>query len=504
MAYYLRSKKLDISAGDPLVVLLNTKEAQSFGLHMGDKLYLCWHDVCLYVAVDFSDSMVGVGEIGMFNEVWVKYGIPSDDLVSISLTEPAKSHESIRKKILGYTLNYDEIHGLMDDIAKRRLSTIMMTYFAAASYNPGFNENEIVDLTRAMAETGDILDFSGGDPNKKIVDKHSIGGIPAKGVTPILVPIIALFGLTIPNTSSRAITTPAGTSDMLEVVMPVSLTKEQIMTVVKKEGACLVWGGGLDIAPADDILIGIERPLNIESHDKFLVSIVAKKAAMRVSHLLVDLPYGDGAKIANAAGVEDVKKKFINLAAKFGIRVEVYARESKGPDGYGVGPILEMRDLLRIFERDPQRPVELENAALEMTGKLLELAGAVAPGEGAKLARAKLESGEAGEKFWKIAFAQGATKIVKSSDLKLGAFSEDIPAVKSGTIEAIGNKQVVEIARALGAPFIKDAGLYFHKLRGDKVNAGEPLVTLYANCKERLDLGKEIFKRCGDFIKFQS
>lgn len=503
MGYYLKSKKLDISAGDPLVVLLNSKDAENFGMHMGDKVYLCWHDVCLFVAVDFSDSLVRTGELGMFNEVWTKYGIPADDLVSISLTEPAKSHESIKKKMLGQTLTYDEIKGIMEDIAKRRLSTIMMTYFAAASYNPGFNDEEIVHLTKAMAETGDMLDFTGGDPAKKVVDKHSIGGIPAKGVTPLLVPIIASFGLTIPNTSTRAITTPAGTSDMLEVVMPVSLTKEQIMTVVKKENACLVWGGGLDIAPADDILISIERPLNIESHDKFLVSIVAKKVAMKVTHLLIDLPYGDGAKVHDEAGAKDVSDRFINLCAKFGIKVSTYSRETHGPDGYGVGPILEMRDLLRIFERHERRPVELEKVALDMCGKLLELAEVAKPGEGFAMAQAKLESGEAIEKFWKIAAAQGATTRVSSDQLVAGDFELTVNSEKDGKIGWIGNREVVEIARALGAPFIKEAGLYFHRLRGDTVKVGEPLVTLYANCQERLDLGMEIYKKSGEFIRIE-
>lgn len=502
MAFYFKTKKLDISAGHPLVVVMNTQDALEFGLNQGDKVHLCWKDICLYVSIDLSDSEVNKGEVGMFTEVWLNYDIPADDTISITMPDSPKSVEFIRKKMKGERLNYEELQTIMDDVANRRLSTIMMTYFAASSFNPGFNEDEVYYLTKAMAENGDILDFTDGDPNKKVVDKHSIGGIPAKGVTPIIVPIVSLFGLTVPNTSSRAITTPSGTSDMLEVVMPIVLPKEKILEVVRKEGACLVWGGGMDVAPADDILINIERPLSLESMDKYLVSIVAKKVAMKITHLLVDIPYGPGAKVHELETAQRVHRSFEELCSRFNIKVDAYIRESLDPDGYGVGPLLEMRDLLRIFERDPRRPAELEDIALDMAGRLLELSGAVKQGEGKKMARAKLESGEAAEKFWSIAFAQGATKSVKSEDLILGEFTHTYNAKQSGVLSHIGNREVVETARALGAPFIKEAGMYFEKLVGDSIDVNEPLVTLYATSSERLELGKEVFERLGDFIKY--
>lgn len=483
------------------MVVINTKDAHEFGLHQGDKVYLCWHDICLYVSVDFSDSIVNSGELGMFNEVWDKYNIPASDTISLTIPDPAKSLENIKKKIRGGRLTYKETREIMEDIAERRLSTIEMTYFAASSYNPGFNEDEIYFLTKAMAETGDLMDFSGGDPTKKVIDKHSIGGIPSKGVTSVLVPIVATFdNLVVPNTSSRAITTPAGTSDMLEVVMPVTLPKEEILRIVEQEGACLVWGGGMHLAPADDILINIERPLKMESYDKFLVSIVAKKAAMKITHLLIDIPYGPGTKVENISEVEKVQNHFETLCGKFGIKIDIYKRESLSPDGYGVGPLLEIRDVLRIFERHPERPVVLENLIVDMAGRLLELAEVASPGEGSQLARGKLESGEAEKKFWSIAFAQGAKKKVKSSDLIVAEFSHTVKADKTGIISRIGNRETVDIARALGAPFIKEAGMYFHKLVGDNISQGDPAVTLYATSSERLELGVEVMGRKKEFI----
>lgn len=502
MAFYFRTKKLDISTGDPLIVVLNSRDADENGITKDRNLSLCWKDICLFVSVDFSDSQVAPGEVGMFQEVWSRYGIPANDMVSIEIPEPPHSMEGIRKKLKGESLNYDEIYSIIADIANHRLSTIETTYFAASSYSPGFNEQEVYDMTRAMAETGDILDFTGGDPAKKIVDKHSIGGIPSKGVTPVLVPIVASFGLTIPNTSTRSITTPAGTSDMLEVIMPVALTKEQILETVRKENACLVWGGCMALAPADDVLINVERPLHMESYDKFMVSIIAKKLAMKITHLILDLPYGKGAKVTTVEQVQDVKAGFDLLAKKFGIVLDVFPRESFGPDGYGVGPLLEIRDVLRIFERRPDRPMMLEGLIVEMAGRLLELAGAVPQGKGIEQARAKLENGEAADKFWKIAFTQGAQRKTASTELMTADYSKTITATKSGIISRIGNKEVVQIARSLGAPFIKEAGLYFHKLVGDNVNSGEELVTLYATSPERIELGMSVLERCGAYIEY--
>ncbi len=502
MAFYFRTKKLDISTGDPLVVVLNAQDAYQYGITKERNVSLCWKDICLFVSVDFTDSQVAPGELGMFQEVWARYGIPSNDTASIDIPEPPHSMEGIRKKLRGETLTYDEIHDILSDIAKRRLSSIETTYFAAASYSPGFNEEEVYNLTKAMADTGDILDFTDGDPNKKIVDKHSIGGIPSKGVTPVLVPIIASFGLTVPNTSTRSITTPAGTSDMLEVIMPVTLTKEQILETVRTENACLVWGGCMELAPADDVLINVERPLHMESYDKFMVSIIAKKLAMKITHLIIDLPYGKGAKVETMEQVQQVKEGFDRLARKFGIVLDLFPRQSFGPDGHGVGPLLEIRDVLRIFERSHDRPVMLERLILEMAGRLLELSGAAVQGQGETLARAKLENGEAADKFWRIAFAQGATKKTLSSELVPAEFSRTITADHNGIITRIGNKEVVQVARSLGNPFIKEAGMYFHKLVGDTVAAGDELVTLYATSPERLDLGMSVFERCGAFIEY--
>ena len=419
------------------------------------------------------------------DEIWNT----SNDVVMVDVVSNTTAIEAIKKKLLGGTLCYDEVHDIMTGIANRSLSTIEITYFAATSYSPGFTDQEVYYMTKAMAETGDKLDFT--YLKKKVVDKHSIGGIPAKGITPIMVPILACFDLVIPNTSSRAITTPAGTSDVLEVLFPVTLSKEKIMETVEKTNACLVWGGGVDLAPADDVLINIQRPLHIEAYDQFVISIIAKKVATGIQYFLVDLPVGDGTKIHDEADIPLVAAQFKKLGKLFNISVDIYKRRPLGPDGNGIGPILEARDILYIFEKHPQRPQKIENVAIDMAGKILEMTGTVPVGMGYNMAKAKLDDGSAEKKFWEIGFAQGGSKKVHSSSLVLADFSHEILAPKSGVIAKISSKQVVKVCQILGAPFIKQAGIYFDKLDEQSIEQGERLMTIYSPSRRRIDLAKK-------------
>lgn len=496
MSYYLKSRRLDIRTSDSLIFVLNEDTARQYGLYTGDKIHLCWRDICVYGTVDTTSTLVGYDEVGLYEDVWMKYGIPSNDIVSLDVITKSGTIEAIKKKLLGGTLTYDEIYLLMKDIATRKLSAIEMTYFAASSYSPGFTDDEVYYMTKAMAETGDILDFT--FLGKKVVDKHSIGGIPSKGVTPILVPILACFDVTIPNTTSRSITAPAGTADVLETLMPVTLGKDEVIEVVKKCGACLVWGGGLDLAPADDVLINIERPLHIESYDKFIVSIMAKKVATGVQYVLLDLPAGEGTKLPKTEDVPLVGDHFKRLGKLFNIKVEIFERHPMGPDGNGVGPILEARDFLRVLERSEKRPMGIEDTAVSMAGKILEMVGIAKPGQGKDMAFEKLQDGSAINKFWQIAEAQGATRRLKSSELVLGDQMLEYNSSVSGKIRIIRNKEVVQLARVLGTPFVKQAGIYFDKLAGDTVERGERLFTLYGTSGRRIELARRFLEKEGE------
>jgi len=254
--------------------------------------------------------------------------------------------EAIRKKLSGKKLNYAEIYAIMDQISSNKFGDILTTYFAASGYSKGFSDKELFYLTKAMVATGERLKFKG-----IVADKHSIGGLPGTRTTFIVIPIIAAAGFKIPKSSSRAITTPDGTADDMEILAPVNLTQKQIYEVVEKTNGCIVWGGSVNIAPADDILIQVEKPLLFESYDKIIVSIMAKKIAFGSNHVVIDVPYGKLVKVHTLEEAAILREKFIAIARLFKIKIRVLIHKTDEPTGRGIGPALETRESLRVLQQ---------------------------------------------------------------------------------------------------------------------------------------------------------
>lgn len=490
MALYLKSKKLDLGAGKDLFVLMHQNDADDLGVKEGAIILLGYKDIELYVKVIITDSKVNEGEVGLYEELNEEYHIPVGKKILLDIPSTSKALDGIRKKLSGQRLNEEELVAIMDDIGSRRLKETEVAFFVSTFFNPGFTQEEIYWMTKGMAESGDILDFKFIKNNKDlVVDKHSIGGTAGKGITPILVPILAASGLVVPNTSTRAITSPAGTTDIIESVMPVALNKEEVYKVVEKTGACMVWGGSLSLAPADDEIINVERSLRIQEFQKVLVSIVAKKIAMGSSFVLIDLPYGKGTKIEKPDDLEFLKREFEKLFDRFNIKCVTHKRVIKGPDGRGVGPLLEMKECLRVLERDEKRSEDLEDTVIDMAAKIFEGTKKAQKGMGKKFAQELLDSGKALKKFWDIGKAQGAKEIVKSTQIKVGEIKHVVKSTKSGVVKNISTREVVEIARSLGTPGIKEAGIYVEKMPGDKVEKGDTLMTLYATSQDRMEEG---------------
>lgn len=491
MVFYLRARELDVETGDVLIATINEKDADLHGVTAGQQVQIGWGHNTMVATINITENKVQPGEVGFFRDAWERFESQEGDpyeIVQVRILQEPDSVKHIVKKLKGGRLSFEEMYEIMRDISSHRLGVIETTYFAACGYNPGFDEEEIYFATKAMAETGDILRFEG-----VVADKHSVGGVPGKGVTPIVVPIIASAGLIVPNTSTRAITSASATTDMLEVIMPMVFTKEQIEAMVMKTGACMVWGGGLELAPADDEMIRVEKPLKIESFDKFVISILAKKIAPGIQYQLIDLPYGPGTKVKNPNDIEYVEKLFKEISAKFGIKLEVYKRKPVGPDGNAIGPTLECREFLRVLEQDSARSLQLEKVSLDMAGIILEMTDKAESGKGFDMAKEILVSGKALKKFKEIMEVQGGNPNIVSSDLKCGDLSHDLVSKKNGVIQYIDNKRAMDVCRGLGNPYIKESGIYFHKVPGQTVSVGEKLATIYATTQTRLEIGKGVW-----------
>ncbi len=390
--------------------------------------------------------------------------------------------QAIQKKLLGKKLTYREIFNLMTEIANHRLSEVLTTYFVAASFREGFSTEELYYLTKAMVETGTKLHFSG-----IVADKHSTGGVAGTRTTMIIVPIIAAAGFKIPKTSSRAITSPAGTADVMELLAKVTFSAHQIEKIVNDIGGCIVWGGHLGIAPADDIIIKVEEPLSFESFDKIIVSIMAKKVAVGTNHLILDIPVGKTMKIRHFADAEEVAKKFKHLGKRFGMEVVTDVNETLEPAGRGVGAYLEARDILEVLEQTKDRPLKLEAKALRLAGKLLTLCYKDQNDKnGEEEAKRILTDGTALKKFREIVKAQGGNPDISSSRFKTKAHAHEGISHQSGTIKEINNYNLNTIAKILGAPEDKYAGIYLLKRLEEKVVKKETLMLFYSSDKYRI------------------
>ncbi len=399
--------------------------------------------------------------------------------------------KAIQKKLVGKELNYKEIYAIMDEIANDRLGDILTTYFAASGYSKGFSYDELYFLTKAMVETGEKLEFKG-----IVADKHSIGGLPGTRCTMIIVPIIASAGFTIPKSSSRAITTPAGTADVMEVLSSVTFDEKEIYKIVEKTKGCIVWGGSFKIAPADDEIIQVEEPLLLESYDKILVSVMAKKIAFGSNHIVIDIPYGKTMKVHREEDAESLARKFKFIANKFDMKLEVILSHTAEPAGNGIGPLLEAVDVLKVLEQTPDRPLALEKRSIELAGALLKLCLEDAPDELKEVskqfentqewARSILISGQAHKKMMEIIDAQGGKANITSDKLHPASNHKSVKSEKSGEITAINCKNISLIAKILGAPQDAKSGILLKKRLKDKISKGEELFEVFSESEHRI------------------
>ena len=418
-----------------------------------------------------DDGLVGVDEIGLAEPAFRRFSEPAGSLVTVTPAIPPDSLDAVRAKIQGHALSADEITAIVDDISHYRYSDMEIAAFLIGSAS-FMTSNELLALSRAMAQAGTQLKWN----QPIIVDKHCIGGIPGNRTSMVVVPIVAAHGLTIPKTSSRAITSPAGTADTMEVLARVDLGVDEMKEVVNACHGCLVWGGHVNLSPADDILISVERPLSVDTREQMVASIMSKKLAAGSTHLLIDLPVGPAAKLTTAMEAMRLRKLFEFVGDHFGIAVEVITTDGRQPIGNGIGPVLEAQDVMTVLSNAPGAPVDLREKSLRLAAHLLEYDTELRGGSGYTRARELLDSGAALKQMHKIIDAQGPS----ACRTDLGTLTADILAPQDGVIAAIDCLRLNRLARSAGAPIDKGAGIKIFKKIGDRVEKGEPLYRIYA------------------------
>lgn len=425
-------------------------------------------------------------EASLSKYAWELLSAKEDDQISVSHPKPLDSIGYIRSKVYGHELKTEEIKCIINDLVTGQLSDINIAMYIAASIGSKVSEKEVFDLTKAMVDTGQHLEWN----TPIVVDKHCVGGIPGNRTTPIIVAIVAAFGLIIPKTSSRAITSPAGTADTMEVFTEVNLDIAKMKKVVEQEQGCLVWGGSVTLSPADDLLIRIERAMSIDSEEQMVASILSKKIAAGATKLLIDMPIGTTAKVRSIRAADHLKKYLVSIAQKFGIETKVFFSDGSQPIGRGIGPVLEALDVLAVLQGEANAPQDLRNHALMLAGQIIEFSPHIAPGQGIKIATDILESGKAFSKFQSICMAQGGMKEIAKATLE-----HTVESTVSGTIVNIDNREIAEVAKLAGAPKSKAAGVELLAPLHTIVSRSQPLFKVYAETKGELNYALDFLKQ---------
>jgi len=439
-----------------------------------------------------DDSIVSPDDLGLSEEAFTKLGVDEGHLVSIEHAEPPASMNAVRRKIGGERLSQEDFRHIISDLTDMRYSKTEISAFLVASGQTDMDRDEVYYLTRAMIESGERLDWN----ESLVADKHCIGGIPGNRTSMLVVPIVAAHGMLIPKTSSRAITSPAGTADTMEVMSNVELDIKKLHDIVRKHRACLAWGGTAELSPADDIMIAVERPLGIDSIGQMVASILSKKLSAGSTHLLIDIPVGPTAKVRQMRQAQRLRKLFEFVADQLAIHLEVIITDGRQPVGSGIGPVLECRDVMQVLQGSPEAPADLRQKSLRLAGRVLEFDPDVRGGNGYAIARDILDSGRALEMMNTIIKAQGVQKF----KFEPGKLTHEALSPTDGVVVGIDNLQMANIARFAGAPMDKGAGVDLFKKLGDTVNKGEPLYRIHAQFPSDFNFATKLCNRNSGYI----
>jgi AMP phosphorylase len=479
---------LNITTGGNRIAVLSQETANQLGVHSSDRIKISI-DGRAVIAISNIAEHFPHNHIGFFEEAEGALGVKDDDVVDVALAPLPESLFNIRAKLRGERLREKDIIAIVKDVVERHLSQVEIAAFLTSLSIHGLSTSETEALSRAMITTGKTLDFGAGP----ILDKHSVGGIPGDKTSMLVVPIVAAAGFTIPKTSSRAITSPAGTADRVETLCPVTLATEEIKATVEKTGGCLVWGGSLELAPADDLFIQVEYPLGIDP--MLLPSILSKKKAIGATHIVIDIPTGMGAKIKTRQEAYTLASDFVDLGKRLGLNIQCALTFGDQPLGCGIGPALEAREALWTLMG--QGPPDLREKAVSLASILFDMMGVENP---RGLADDMVDSGKALAKLRQIIEAQGGNPAVKPEDLSLGPYKAPVYSQVAGKVLWLSTDDIVRIARVAGAPKEKGAGVLLHAKLGETVHKDGVLLEVYAERESKLSAALDLANRLSPVV----
>ena len=426
----------------------------------------------------------GVPSVRVMNDLNLDIGVSRlKAALLLDAVAPGQAEHFLYQKIGGSALSRDSYAQLLPAIIRGGFPLAdVQTFLVACTLH--LTHDEIVGLAYARTLLYPRLAW----PQAMVVDKHSMGGIPGSRVTMVVIPIVAAHGLLIPKTSSRAITSAAGTADAMEVLARVDLNFDEVQACVLSTKGCIVWNGKLNHSVLDDAINPIVRPFGLDTRNWSVASILSKKFTAGATHVVIDIPYAGSGKVKTLEEASELARLFESVGSAMGLVVKAFPTDGSGPIGCGIGPALEARDVMQVLDNHPQAPADLRAKSLFFAAHILALDPAVGSFDnGHRLATELLESGAARRRMDAIVAQQGLVPADHQATQHI-----EVRATQAGLVRAIDGGIISGIARQAGAPGLKLAGVDLKKSVGDKVHKGELLYLIQGTNMAQLQLASQL------------
>ncbi|WP_294178052.1 thymidine phosphorylase [uncultured Schumannella sp.] len=401
--------------------------------------------------------------------------------------EPFDVVDLIRTKRDGGELTTPQIDWLIDAYTRGYVADEQMSAMTMAIFLNGMGRDEIRDLTLAMIASGERLDFSG--LSKPTTDKHSTGGVGDKITLP-LAPLVASFGVAVPQLSGRGLGHTGGTLDKLESIpgWRAALTNDEFMAQLDEVGA-VICAAGSGLAPADGKLYALRDITGtVEAIPLIASSIMSKKIAEGTAALVLDVKFGSGAFLQDVERSRELAETMVRLGTDAGVATRALLTNMNVPLGLAIGNANEVRESVEVLAGGG--PADVRELTLALAREMLDLAGVPdADVEG------HLSSGKAMDTWRAMIQAQGGDP---DAALPTPRETHVVRAERDGVLVEQQALPFGIAAWRLGAgrarqqdPVIHSAGIDLHKKPGDEVRAGDPLFTLGADDAARFDRALE-------------
>ncbi len=490
----LRVRRIALDTHDQPVIITHRNSpvcrSEGFAAHARVRLAHRDHSV-IATLYQLESDLLDEHEAALSEAAWNHLEVNEGDLIHISHPQPLDSLGWVRGRVFGRRFEHGDLHAIIRDIAAGRYADIHLAMLLTAMATKDLDDDELISLTEAMIDAGERLQWD----RPVIADKHCVGGLPGNRTTPLVVAIVTACGIWMPKTSSRAITSPAGTADTMETLAPVDLDLAAMRRVVEREGGCVAWGGAVRLSPVDDMLIRVARVMDLDAEAQLVASVMSKKIAAGSSHLVLDLPIGPTAKVRSEEAGRHLARRLEIVAGAFDLDTRILLTDGRQPVGHGIGPALEAEDILAVLDNSSRQPLDLRSRAIALAAELLELVGAAEPGAGKQMATETLDSGRAAAKFRAICEAQGGMRQPPQAGR-----THVVTATRSGSVKAIDNRRLGRIAKLAGAPAARAAGVRLHVHLDEAVEVGQPIYTIHAETAGELNYAREYSGSNGDII----